>query len=471
MNKVDPTQEKYVFAEETIPDKLPDPLFLTPDHGLLHFEYNQLQEAGRDFNDLESKIETAFSLKEDDPKLEKSITDILLQGPELPIKDGFEYTEPSELPEIKKSRPTHTPQGGIEFDQDTVREHIHGGWIGACAGCLLGKPVQGWSQKRIREFLKASNQYPLTEYIHADVRPEIRDKYNIYTNLEERDSFITDVDGMPIDDDIDYIVAGLQILENNGLQFDSIDVANYWVEHLPLFNTYTAERVAYRNFANRIMPPDSATHLNPYREMIGAQIRADPWGYISLGNPTQAAALAYRDARISHIKNGIYGEMWVAAMIAGAPLATDIEDLIQIGLSEIPINSRLTESIQTVIEWYETGIDVETAQQRIHDRWDETDMYDWVHVRSNTEIITMALLWSGGDFSDAITTAVDTGFDTDSHAASVGSILGTYHGVSNVPEQWITPLQNNLTTSISNIGTTTISSLADRTVDVWNPDL
>ena len=85
-----------------------------------------------------------------------------------------------------------------------------------------------------------------------------------------------------------------------------------------------------------IAPPHSATHRNPYREWIGAQIRGDFFGYAMPGRPGRAAELAWRDACISHVRNGIYGEMWVAAMVAAAAVTDDPRAVVAEGLAQVP---------------------------------------------------------------------------------------------------------------------------------------
>jgi len=124
-----------------------------------------------------------------------------------------------------------------------------------------------------------------------------------------RGVFRAEIQGMPRDDDIDYTILGLHILESFGTEVTSEQIADEWLSHLQYASVYTAEREAYRNLANHLPIPETAVYLNPYREWIGAQIRADPWGYVMAGRPVAAADLAFKDARISHVKNGIYGEM------------------------------------------------------------------------------------------------------------------------------------------------------------------
>ena len=47
------------------------------------------------------------------------------------------------------------------------------------------------------------------------------------------------------------------------------------------------------------------------------------------------------DARLSHVKNGIYGEIFCAAMIAAGFAIADPLKVVEAGLSQIPSRSRL----------------------------------------------------------------------------------------------------------------------------------
>ena len=114
-------------------------------------------------------------------------------------------------------------------------------------------------------------------------------------------------------------------------------------------------------------PFSSATWLNAYREWIGAQIRADFFGWAAPGRPERAAEWAWRDACISHVKNGIYGEMWVAAMLAAAWTTDDVEKIIRAGLGEIPAKSRLAAEIHKVLGWKRDGWTFGQAIDQIQD--------------------------------------------------------------------------------------------------------
>jgi hypothetical protein len=432
----------------------------------LKVERQQLVDEGREISPLVAEQFDRLDQPglEIDPSYQTRIQGLLDQAAGLPERKEFPYQEPSDLEGIRAERPDGPRQYTQKLTAADLSDRILAAWLGRCSGCLLGKPVEGWHTTQMWPYLKELDRYPLSDYFRSDVPDAVIQKYAI---SRER-AYIDRVSHMVEDDDTNYTVTGLAIMEKYGPEFTPEQVATFWLEHMPVLRSYTAERVAYRNLLNLISPPLSASYRNPFREWIGAQIRADFWGYAAVGNPERAAGFAWRDASISHIKNGIYGEMWVAAMLASAPFVPTEREVIQAGMMEIPAKSRLTEDLQRVLDWHADGIDYEEAIRRVHQQWDETWGHHWCHTNSNAQIVALGLLWGEGDFEKSICRAVQACFDTDCNGATVGSIFGMMHGVTSLPEKWIGPLNDGLETGISGFHFVRISEIAEKTVQLWH---
>lgn len=161
--------------------------------------------------------------------------------------------------------------------------------------------------------------------------------------------------------------------------------------------------------------------------------------------------------------------MWVAAMLAAAPAYDDARDVIEVGLSEVPENSRFSEAVRDVIKWHESGVDYDEAVDRIHDRWNDNidQIYEWLHTISNAQVVAIGLLYGEDDYGESICRAVQSCFDTDCNGATVGSIVGMMHGADALPEKWIDPLNDETETSLSGYPLVDISELAQQTVNQY----
>jgi hypothetical protein len=433
--------------------------------GDLRTELMQLEDEGRDTSPLKEAFEQLIALGDEELSTntnQEKAGALLDSAQRLETRRAYPFNEPSGLAEIRKLRPRGSHGTRTQLSASELQDRFLGAWLGRCAGCLLGKPVEGRRTEELRGFLKMTDQWPLSDYITFGVAGEAAETYPGLAAMKAYDA----IDRMPVDDDIDYTLAGLLIIKKRGAAFTPVDVARFWMQSIPLLRTCTAERVAYRNLAMRVPPPASASHRNPYREWIGARIRADAFGYVSAGYPERAAEWAWRDASISHVKNGIYGEMLIAAMIAAAPFCSDILTVLQAGLAEIPQTSRLYADITEVMSWHADGLQYDEAVARLHQRWDEHCWHHWTHTNSNTMICATALLWGEGDFGKSICRAVQPGFDTDCNGATVGSIMGMMLGARNIPSSWTRRLHNTFETSIAGHRTVDIEGIAAETFEL-----
>ncbi|MGW4568850.1 ADP-ribosylglycohydrolase family protein [Streptomyces sp. NPDC004561] len=341
-----------------------------------------------------------------------------------------------------------------------LADRVHGGWLGRIAGNMLGKPVeQGevWTRERIDGYLRRAEALPLTDYL-----PEPADAADAAALRPEwRDCVRGRIDGSCRDDDVDYAILGLHLLETHGFGFSTEDVGELWLLRLPYLQTFTAERAAYRNLANGLKPPVTATYDNPYQEWIGALIRADVHGWTSPGDPARAAALARRDAVLSHTGNGVYGAMWAAALVAAAFTAATVRDALDSALGVIPPGSRLARTVRRVTSLHEARLGWEDTLATMST---ETAGLGWIHTVPNAAVLTAGLLYGDGDFTRTLALTVRGGLDTDSNGATAGSVAGVLTGASAIPDRWKTPLRDTVRSAVSGFDGARISDLAERTL-------
>jgi len=428
-----------------------------PTESHLREELRALEEEGFDVSAPRARLGAAAGRSEDEAARVRSEIELTLGA--LPRRPGFTYEEPSDLEGIRAARPEGPRRLCSKVRKTALADKTLGAWLGRAAGCLLGKPCEGWDRRTIERVLRALEEWPLSDFWPAVLElPE-----GVEYPPADDPTLRPNITQMARDDDMDYPILGLLVVEGRGPGFSGADVGQQWLISLPYGCTYTAERVAYHNLVNGIMPPGSARYRNPYREWIGAQIRADIWGWSSPGMPELAAEFAWRDASVSHTKNGIYGEMFMAALLAAAFVESDMRKLFDIGLSEIPSNCRLREAVLDTMAWCERDSEWETTWERINQKYGH---YGMVHTINNAALVVMALLHGRGDFTRTIAVAVMGGWDTDCNGATTGSIMGAILGAKALPAKWVDPLHDRLLNMVAGVGEVRISALARRTTAV-----
>lgn len=410
---------------------------LAPDM-LLEWEQSVLEGRGTEhFKGLCAEIAAL-----NDEALAERVSDILSGAP---MRADFAYVEPSGYEGIQNEKPASGKALPGIRDGSLLKDKLTGAWIGRISGCLLGKPVEGYKRDKLWPLLKDTKNYPLHKYI-GDFNNEL-------------------VKGCaPVDDDTNYTVFALKLIEEYGRDFTPDDVLEAWLRWIPFLATCTAERAAYRNAAAGLSAPQTAVYKNPYREWIGAQIRGDFFGYINIGDPRAAAEMAWRDASISHVKNGIYGEMFIAALIAAAAVCDGIRDAVGAALDEIPANCRLRRDIDLVLEWSQNGDTAAEAIEKIHQAYDEHTPVGWCYTNPNAMVVVMALLYGENDFTKTICLAVQAAFDTDCNGATAGSVIGIMLGAGKIPPYWPKAFHYRVKTSVEGYETVSVDELAEKTI-------
>jgi ADP-ribosylglycohydrolase len=310
-------------------------------------------------------------------------------------------------------------------------DRTFGGWYGKCIGVALGDPMAGWPSAKVKEVYGR-----ITNYVK---QPETKN------------------------DDINYQLIVLHCIDTYGVDFSSRDLGYEWIEHLPLEFTYTAERRAMENLLRGITPPYSARDNNPFVDWIGAQMRGEVHGLINPGRPDLAAEFAYKDAVISHEREGVYGEVFNAVMISLAFIVQDLERVIESALGYVPRCSDFYSVVSSTLKECRKADHWELVLDWINREFGDLH---WIHTFPNIAIVVMSLIFGKGDFGDSVRISASSGWDCDCSTGQVGATIGTLLGANGIPQQWKEPIADRLETDVRGFESIKISDLARWTCKV-----
>jgi ADP-ribosylglycohydrolase len=354
----------------------------------------------------------------------------------LPPDRELAKREPNGLKAIRALRPAGPRRLWHGYDKKVYADRLEGALLGRMAGCVLGASVELWSIEKMRALAEETGEaFPPTDYWSRVPEPEAKR----YATSPRKAYTRGGLAGVPVDDDIIYTLLGLLIMEDYGPGFSTEEVGEAWLKYLPF--ACTAEDITLGNLRNGVPARLAGNRNNPYCEWIGADIRADPWGYMAPGWPERAAEMAYRDAYLSHRRQGIYGEMFFAAAISAAFETDDPVEALRIGLSEIPRGCALAVAIRWALRIAPEIKDYKLAREAVDRRFNGMHR---VHTINNACLTVWGINIGRTDFSRVIGETVAMGLDNDCTAATAGSIVGAVVGKKGIPEKWYRQFNNTI---------------------------
>lgn len=297
----------------------------------------------------------------------------------------------------------------VNINTDEFKDQIKAAWTSQLIGAAMGTMVEGYTSKNLYEAF-------------GDVKGYIREP-NTYN------------------DDITFEIAFLDAFKDKGYAVTSKDIALSWIGLIPV--GWSAEELALRNIRAGMMPPESAKWNNPFNEWIGAQMRGAVCGMVAPGNPRLAAELAWKDGEVSHINNGILGEIFNAVMISLSFVNSDVKDVVKTSISMIPKDS---EYYSVVSFAYDCCLKYDDWKIALAECEKKYIKYNWIHAYPNACCEIIALMYGEGDYEKTLNIITMCGIDADCNAGMIMPVLGIQKGMRIIPKRLISPAFDKLIT-------------------------
>lgn len=314
---------------------------------------------------------------------------------------------------------------------DSYRDKVLGCWTGKNIGGTIGAPFEGQREMNDATFY--------TQRLGGKPTPN---------------------------DDLDLQLIWLLAAEENGLfRLNERILGEYWLSHI--VGPWNEYGVCKANIRSGLIPPLSGSCNNErWKYSNGAWIRSEIWACLFPGSPDEASVYAWYDACCDHCEDGIYAEIFTAALESAAFVISDIRELITLGLLRIPEDCRIARSVKLACECYDKKVEFKAAREAVVR--DSADL-GWFQAPANIGFVILGLLYGEGDFGRSVCLANNCGDDTDCTAGTVGALLGIILGRSGIPQRWIDPIgESILTCSIDTFERNNLLDLPKNLNDLTN---
>jgi len=298
---------------------------------------------------------------------------------------------------------------------DDLNDKMRGMWLGQLIGNMAGRTTEG----------RFAGSYP---------NPEPNVPWIIKSVWDADD-----------DTDIEYI--NIHILETDGFDCNSQQIADQWNTHITSYGIYIANRQAWYLMGDGYLPPETGClTYNQHWYSIDSQITTETLGSISPGMPQSAIDLTARFARVTNNGFPTHAAQLYAAMYANAFFEPNVITLVIEALDAIPTTSRTHHVATDVLNWYQADVgdgilDWRQTRQKLYDyyggKYSYGRYYNWLESTMNTGATILAILYGRGDFKDTVQIAVLAGWDCDCNPATAGGLVGIINGFSHLPNDLI----------------------------------
>lgn len=331
--------------------------------------------------------------------------------------------------------------------------------IARFAGCALGAPVEMMEIGKLKEFCKEINQeFPPSNYFKKAPNPDgVRYKVG-----KGRDFTLPDMNYLSTDDDIMYTILSLIMMEELE-EVTTESISEYWIKYLPLECTYTAERTTLKNLQQGVSYEKAYLGELDETDYIGAAIRIDGYGYIYPGKPEEAVKLAYQDAYLTHRDSGLYSALYFTALISLAFTSNDITASLYEALEYVPKDSVFYQEIEWALSVKDEVTNYDIANQYVTNRYPGMS---WAHAINNACLTVWGVYIGRNNVEQGITETVAMAYDNDCTTATVGSVLGAYHGFSQIDTKWYKPWNNKILSYLNGIESFALDDIINRFLQI-----